>query len=64
MGKIHGAEKGEVAEEFFYADEDGKKHDAELHGMIINPVDFPIDEKIMAPIRARHRAKAKKAKDQ
>jgi hypothetical protein len=43
-------------EEFFYLDEAGEKQDAELHAAIINPVDFPIDEKIMAPIRARHRA--------
>ena len=42
--------------ELFYLDEDGNKQDAELHAAIINPVDYPIDEKIMAPIRARHRA--------
>jgi predicted ABC-type ATPase len=44
-------------QEFFYLDDDGTKQDAELHNAIINPVDFPIDEKIMGPIRARHRAK-------
>jgi len=45
------------AQEFFYLDEAGAKQDAELHNAIINPVDFPIDEKIMGPIRERHRAK-------
>jgi hypothetical protein len=44
------------AEEFFYLDDDGSKQDAELHATIIGPVDFSVDEKIMAPIRARHRA--------
>src|SRR3954469_23353003 len=47
------------AEEFFYTEDDspnGVKQDAELHNAIINPVDYPIDEKIMAPIRAKHRA--------
>lgn len=43
------------AEEFFYLD-GGTKQDAELHNAIINPVDYPIDEKIMGPIRARNRA--------
>ncbi|WP_453950529.1 hypothetical protein [Bradyrhizobium sp. USDA 377] len=41
--------------ELFYLDEDGKKQDRELHNAIIGPVDNPIDEKIMAPIRAKHR---------
>ena len=45
------------ANELFYLDEDGTKQDAELHNAIINPVDFPIDEKIMGPIRDRNRAK-------
>jgi hypothetical protein len=44
-------------EEFFYTDENGVKQDRELHAAIINPVDYPIDEKIMGPIRARNRAK-------
>ena len=45
------------AEEFFYLDDDGRKQDADLHNAIINPVDFAIDESIMAPIRERNRAK-------
>ena len=45
----------EGGQEFFYLDDDGNKQDAELHNAIIAPVDYPIDEKIMAPIRARHR---------
>jgi predicted ABC-type ATPase len=44
------------AEEFFYLDNAGDKQDAALHNAIINPVDFPIDEKIMAPIREKYRA--------
>ena len=43
--------------EFFYTDETGRKRDAELHGPILRAVDCPIDEKMMAPIRARNRAK-------
>jgi hypothetical protein len=55
--------RGEIAkvqtrgEELFYTDENGVKQDRELHAAIINPVDYPIDENIMGPIRARHRAK-------
>lgn len=45
------------AEEFFYLDDDGKKQDADLHNPILRAVDYPIDEKIMAPIRQRHRAR-------
>lgn len=45
------------AGEFFYLDDDGNKRDAELHNPILRAVDYPIDEKIMGPIRARHRAK-------
>jgi predicted ABC-type ATPase len=47
------------AEEFFYLDEDGNKQDRDLHGPIlgaVDKIDKPIDERIMAPIRARHRA--------
>ncbi|MBT1509442.1 hypothetical protein KIP88_02910 [Bradyrhizobium sp. SRL28] len=44
------------ANEFFYLDKDGNKQDADLHGPILRAVDYPIDEKIMGPIRARHRA--------
>lgn len=44
-------------EEFFYLDAAGNKQDSELHNAIINPVDYPIDEKIMGPIRAKNRAK-------
>jgi len=47
----------DAAQEFFYLDDDGAKQDAELHNAIINTVDYPIDEKIIAPIRAKHRAK-------
>ena len=44
------------AEEFFYLD--GRtKQDAELHDAIIGPVDTPVDQAVMAPIRARNRAK-------
>ncbi|MDE5461156.1 hypothetical protein [Bradyrhizobium sp. CSS354] len=45
------------AEEFFYLDDAGNKQDADLHNPILRAVDYPIDEKIMAPIRARNRAK-------
>jgi len=43
--------------ELFCLDGDGKKQDAALHARIIGPVDHPIDEKIMGPIRAKHRAR-------
>ncbi len=43
--------------ELFYLDDDGNKQDAELHNPILRAVDYPIDEQIMGPIRARHRAK-------
>jgi len=47
----------QAAEEFFYLDKDGKKQDADLHYRILNAVDgAPVDEKIMKPIRDRHRA--------
>ena len=49
------ADEAPVAEELFYLDSAGDKQDADLHNAIINPVDFPIDEKIMGPIRAKHR---------
>ncbi len=52
MPKIHGAEPGEKAEEFFYL-EGGKKQDADLHNPIL--LAEPIDEKIMKPIRDKHR---------
>jgi predicted ABC-type ATPase len=45
------------ANEFFYLDSAGTKQDADLHNAILNPVDFPVEEKIMAPIRERNRAK-------
>jgi hypothetical protein len=47
----------DAGQEFFYLDDDGSKCDADLHNAIIGPVDYPIDEKIMGPIRARNRAK-------
>ena len=43
--------------EFFYRDEFGEKQDQRLHGPIINPVDYPVDDDIMEPIRARYRKK-------
>jgi hypothetical protein len=43
--------------EFFYLDKDGNKQDAELHNPILGAVDNPVNEKIMKPIRDRHRAK-------
>jgi len=44
--------------EMFYLDANGRKQDRELHGPILRAVDGPfIDEKIMGPIRAKHRAK-------
>ena len=49
--------KAHISEEFFYLDDDGAKQDAELHGPILRAADYPIDEKIMGPIRARNRAK-------
>jgi hypothetical protein len=49
--------KAHPAEEFFYLDDDGNKQDADLHGPILRAVDYPIDEKIMGPIRERNRAK-------
>ena len=45
------------SDEFFYRDEFGEKQDTGLHGSIIAPVDYPIDEDIMEPIRARYRKK-------
>jgi hypothetical protein len=51
------AKADRAGEEFFYFDSDGVKQDAELHGPILRAVDYPIDEKIMGPIRARNRAK-------
>ena len=44
------------ANEFFYLDSAGNKQDAELHNPILRAVDFPIDEKVMKPIRERNRA--------
>ncbi|MBR0778737.1 hypothetical protein JQ625_28250 [Bradyrhizobium diazoefficiens] len=44
--------------EFFYLDANGNKQDRGLHGPILRAVDGPkIDEKIMGPIRAKHRAR-------
>jgi hypothetical protein len=51
------AKAARPAEEFFYTDDDGTKQDRELHARIINPVDYPIDENIMGPIRARNRSR-------
>jgi hypothetical protein len=43
--------------EFFYLDEHGNKQDADLHNPILRAAEFRVDEKIMAPIRERHRRK-------
>ncbi|MCP1765155.1 hypothetical protein [Bradyrhizobium japonicum] len=43
--------------ELFYLDDDGVKQDRELHGPILRAVDYPIDEKIMGPIRTKHRSR-------
>jgi hypothetical protein len=43
--------------EFFYLEADGSRGDRELHGPIIAAVDNPVNEKIMEPIRAKHRAR-------
>ena len=51
------------AEEIFY-DEGGKRQDAALHNPILRAGDYPIDEAIMAPIRARNRAKHVEAQQQ
>lgn len=59
MTKIHGGKPGEVSNEFFYIDEDGNKRDTELHMPILKAGDDPIDEKIMAPLRAKYAAKRK-----
>jgi hypothetical protein len=53
IAKVH---KPDAGQEFFYFD-NGVKQDADLHNAIIGPVDNPVDERIMAPIRARHRTK-------
>jgi hypothetical protein len=55
MPKIHGAEKGEKAQEFFYREEDGTMKDADLHEPILRGVDYQIDETIMSPIRTKYR---------
>ena len=52
----------EEGEEFFYEDSNGRKRDADLHGPIIRAVEWPIDEKIMGPIRDKHRYGDKKPK--
>jgi predicted ABC-type ATPase len=51
------AEQEAEAEEFFYLNEDGSKSDAALHNRILGAVEYPIDEKIMGPIREKHRNK-------
>jgi len=52
--------KQRKAEEFFYTSDDRAdsiKRDADLHNPILRAVDYPIEEKIMQPIRERHRAR-------
>ena len=57
-GEIAKAATMQGSNEFFYIDENGNKQDAELHGPILRAVDGPfIDERIMGPIRAKHRAR-------
>jgi hypothetical protein len=50
-----------AAEEFFYNDDDGRMADEMFHHGIMMPVDYPelfaMDERRMAPIRAKNRAK-------
>ncbi len=55
MPKIHGAEKGERAQEFFYREADGTMKDADLHEPILRAVNYQIDETIMSPIRQKYR---------
>lgn len=43
------------SDDLFYIDKRGRKTDVDLHAAIINPVDYPIDEGIMGPIRERRR---------
>jgi hypothetical protein len=46
--------------EFFCRDDAGTKSDRDMHARILGAVDKrepPIDERIMGPIRARHRAR-------
>jgi hypothetical protein len=58
MPRIHGAEEGELAREMFYLDDEGNMLDADIHEKIIFAAEFAqMDETIMAPIRARNRAK-------
>lgn len=54
-------EQQDVAEEFFYLDDDGSKADADLHNRILRETDWPIDEAIMGPIREKHREKRLKS---
>lgn len=56
MPKIHGAEEGEVAQEFFYTDKAGNMKDADLHERILFVGDYcQMDETVMAPIREKYR---------
>jgi len=48
-----------TSNEFFYIDDDGRKTDAELHNRILREHDYPIDESIMGPIRAKHQERAR-----
>ena len=57
MPKIHGAEQGERAQEFFYTDANGNMYDADLHDPMLFAGEFQIDETIMAPIREKYRKK-------
>jgi hypothetical protein len=62
MPKIHGAEAGEVAQEFFYEGSNGNMKDAALHEPILISVHNQIDETIMAPIRKKYRKMHEKKK--
>lgn len=58
MPKIHGAEQGEKAQEFFYEERAGAMADARLHNRIMFVAEHcVVDETIMAPIREKHRRK-------
>jgi hypothetical protein len=62
MPRIRDPDADQTGNEFFYEDDDGERGDDVLHNHIIFPVDYPnsftINEDIMAPIRAKNRAKA------
>jgi len=46
--------------EMFYINANGEKDDTGLHERTIREADWPIDESIMGPIRAKYRKRAGK----